>query len=179
MGWGAGGSAPALGCASPSGGRYRLMRVMHRVRAGNPPHPRCPLGQGGGSWRVAEVGAEGTVPGCPQSMGLLCRTPVPPGASWDPSRVVEATGSSEPGDALNPLPAAPRQSNGHSLGGPGRRGPQQEVTAGLSSLTPWLPARPAVLPREPVGGQQLWGRGASPGVMVAPHGRAPLGLAAG
>lgn len=67
------------------------MRVMHRFRAGNPPHPRCPLGQGGGSWRVAEVGAEGTVPGYPQSMGLLCRVPVPPGASWDPGGVVGAT----------------------------------------------------------------------------------------
>lgn len=31
-----------------------------------------------------------------------------------------------------------------------------KVAAGLYSLTPRLPARPAVLPREPMGGQQRW-----------------------
>lgn len=33
-----------------------------------------------GSWRVAELGAEGTVPGCARSMGPLCR--VQPGSRW-------------------------------------------------------------------------------------------------
>lgn len=106
---------------------------------------------------MAEVGAEGTVPGCPQSMGLLCRVPVPLGASRDPGGGSCSRGFSAPGDALNPLPAAPWHSDGCDLGGPGRWGPQQEVAAGLSSLTLRLPARPAVLPGEPAGGQQHWG----------------------
>lgn len=97
------------------------------------------------------------MPGCPQSMGLLYRAPVLPGASRDPGGGSRSRGSSVPGDTINPLLAAPRHSDGCSLGWPCRRGPQQEVAVGLSSLTPQLPAWPAVLPREPAGGQQRWG----------------------
>lgn len=163
------------------------MRVMHRCRTGNPPRPRCPLGRGGGSWRVAEVGAEGTVPGCPQSMGLLCRAPVPPGASWDPGSGSHSRGFSAPGDALSPLPAAPQHRGGCSLGGLGRRGPQQEVAAGLF-LSHAVARRHSQLfslgnlqadNSAGVGCQPRQERGVSPRVLVAPHSRAPQGLAAG
>lgn len=62
-----------------------------------------------------------------------------------------------PGDAFNSLSAAPVAQRWPWLGGPGRRGLWQEVAVGLSSLTLWLPAWPAVLPREPAGGQHCWG----------------------
>lgn len=50
---------------------------------------------------------------------------------------------------LIPSQLPPWNSNGRSLWGPVRRGLWQEVAAGPSSLTLWLPAWPAVLPREP------------------------------
>lgn len=58
------------------------------------PHPRCPLSWDGGSWRVAEVGAEGTVPSCPQSMGFLCPVLLLLDASWDPSSSGSPSGDS-------------------------------------------------------------------------------------
>lgn len=83
-------------------------------------------------------------------MGCLCRAPVPPGASWDAGGGGSRwRGSSAPGDALNPLPAAVGHSGGRGSGAGKAGGPQLEVAAGLSSPTPRLPARPAVFPGEP------------------------------
>lgn len=106
---------------------------------------------------MAEVGAEGTMPRYLQSMVSLCWAPVLPGASWDPSGGGSCSGgSSVPGDALNPLPAAPGTAMAVVWGGTERWGLQQEVAAGHSSLMLWLLGQPDVLTGELVGGRQCW-----------------------
>lgn len=159
---------------------------MHRSRAGNPLHPQCLLGWGEGSWHVAEVGAEGTMPGYLRSMGSLCRAPVPPGASWDPSGGGSRSGgSSVPGDALNPLPAAPGTAVDAVWGG--RRGGGHSkrllrVTplscCGCRNSQMFSLGSSRVDGSAGIGCQPCRGRGLSPGVLVAPHGRALRGLAA-
>lgn len=121
-----------------------------------------------------------------QSMVSLCWAPVLPGASWDPSGGGSCSGgSSVPGDALNPLPAAPGTVmavvwGGRRGGGRSKRLPRvtplsccgcwdsQMFSLGSS----WVDGSAGI------GCQPCWGRGSSPGVLVAPHGRALRRLAA-
>lgn len=118
--------------------------------------PTSPVSPGPGSRRVAELGAEGTVPGCARSMGPLCR--VRPGSRrWEPpwTPLQHHEGSPPASSPSRP----PRHSQGCGGGlaleiflGGGTT--QQENAPGLSSLTPRLPAPPAVLPGELAGGQR-------------------------